>query len=219
MAAEIGGKPIDPDMQYVVVTRGYMARGKDGYTSLLIKSEGGECEEMVSEENGILMSLMLRQYFMSLRVVGQWANWGPSMERHWGKVAAEVGTSHPVLTPSSTTASPTTKATSDAWGERKRGWADFTPTRLRSRRSSLAHVEQAADDSSSDGDSDRLKAVEVDDRELKIMRRVFRKWSRLAGVQGRACDNLDENEIEGLWTKAVAPKVEGRITIVDNGRP
>jgi 5'-nucleotidase len=67
----------------VLVTRGYMARGKDGFTSLLVKSEGGEAEEIVSEENGILISMMLRQYFMSLKIVGQWKMWGKSMDRHW----------------------------------------------------------------------------------------------------------------------------------------
>jgi hypothetical protein len=196
-----------------------MARGKDGFTSLLVKSEGGECEEIVSEENGILMSLLLRQYFMALRVVGQWANWGPSMERHWGKVAAEVGTSHPLVTPRSTVIRPTTEKGSERLNERKRSWAGFTPTRLRSRRSSLAPMDRTADDTSSDGDGDEMEAVEVDDRELRIMRVVFRNWSRLAGVQGRTCDNLKEDEVEGLWTKAVAPKVEGRIKIVKGNGP
>lgn len=66
-----------------MATRGYMARGKDGYTSLLVKSEGGVCEEVVSEENGMLISALLRQYFMSLTVLARWKGWGPSMERHW----------------------------------------------------------------------------------------------------------------------------------------
>ncbi|KAB5540586.1 Metallo-dependent phosphatase-like protein [Coniochaeta sp. 2T2.1] len=210
--AEIGGKPIDPEKQYTVVTRGYMARGKDGYSSLLVKPEGGECEEVVSEENGIIMSLLLRQYFMSLRVLGQWANWGPSMDRHWGKVAAEVATCCRVITPGPTASScTTTEDGSERSSKRKRGWADFTPTKLRSRRSSMVPV---VEDSSSDEDGDGVEAVEVDDRELSIMRRVFRKWCRLAGVRGQACDCLKDEEIDEVWTKAVAPKVEGRITIV-----
>jgi hypothetical protein len=191
-----------------------MARGKDGYTSLLVKPEGGECDEIVSEENGILVSLMMRQYFMSLRVVGQWGNWGPSMERHWSKVAAEVGTSHPSIVSKSSASSPVEDKSS---GERKPGWGDFTPTKLRSRRSSLVPADEAENSSSSsDGEDDGIEAVEVDDKELGIMRRVFKKWCRLAGVQGRACDELKESEFEAPWTKAVAPKVEGRIRIVDS---
>jgi len=60
-----------------------MARGKDGYSSLLVEPEGGECVEVVSEENGILISAMLRQYFMALAVTHKWSLWGPSLERHW----------------------------------------------------------------------------------------------------------------------------------------
>lgn len=222
VAAEIGGKPIEPDRQYVVVTRGYMARGKDGYASLLVTSEGGQCEEVVSEENGILMSLMLRQYFMSLRVIGQWANWCPSMKRHWGRVSAEVGSSHPHLEPGPGASSPATEKAGDGSGKRERSWADFTPSKLRTRRASLAPADQATDGSNSDGDDDGdghgdgddVQAIEVDDRELNIMRRAFRKWCRLAGVQSRSCDNLPGHEVEGLWTRAVVAKVEGRITIV-----
>lgn len=80
VSATIGGEPIDMARKYVLVTRGYMARGKDGYDSLLIEEEGGKAEEIVSEENGILISMMLRQYFMSLRVMGQWKYWGNSSE-------------------------------------------------------------------------------------------------------------------------------------------
>jgi len=192
-----------------------MGRGKDGYTSLLVKSEGGECEEIVSEENGILVSLMMRQYFMSLRAVGQWANWGPSMSRHWGKVAAEVGTSHLLVAPTPSGTSPKTAPASESLAKRKRGWADFTPTKLRSRRSSLVPASQAADESSSDEEGDEAEASDMDDKELTIMRKVFRKWCRLAGVQARACDNLGADEVEVLWTKAVAPKIEGRIMMVD----
>ncbi|KLU82216.1 flagellar associated protein [Magnaporthiopsis poae ATCC 64411] len=61
VSASIGSGPIDMDRKYVLVTRGYMSRGKDGYKSLRIKKEGGDAEEIVSEENGILISMMLRQ--------------------------------------------------------------------------------------------------------------------------------------------------------------
>ncbi|KAJ3556500.1 hypothetical protein NPX13_g10121 [Xylaria arbuscula] len=61
VSASIGGEPIDMAKKYVLVTRGYMARGKDGYDSLLVEPEGGVAEEIVSEENGILISMMLRQ--------------------------------------------------------------------------------------------------------------------------------------------------------------
>ena len=37
----------------------------------------------MSEENGMLISAMLRQYFMSLTVLAKWKGWGPSLDRHW----------------------------------------------------------------------------------------------------------------------------------------
>ena len=82
-SAELGGLPLDHGRIYVLATRGYMGRGKDGYRSLLVQPEGGECEEVVSEENGMLISAMLRQYFMSLTVMAKWKGWGPSLARHW----------------------------------------------------------------------------------------------------------------------------------------
>jgi len=83
LSVEIGGQPLDDGRTYVLATRGYMGRGKDGYRSLLVQPEGGECEEVVSEENGMLISAMLRQYFMSLTVLAKWKGWGPSLDRHW----------------------------------------------------------------------------------------------------------------------------------------
>ncbi|KAL8996366.1 MAG: hypothetical protein Q9188_006587, partial [Gyalolechia gomerana] len=43
---EIANKPLDEDCVYAVATRGYMGRGKDGFASLLVKSEGGKAEEV-----------------------------------------------------------------------------------------------------------------------------------------------------------------------------
>lgn len=100
------------------------------------------------------------------------------------------------------------------------GWAGWTPARLRQRLGSIPPLlGRAEDDSDSDSGIDgrrtRESALELD-RELAIMRRFFRKWCRVVGVNGRACDNLTETECqcEVGWTKAVAPRVEGRIQMV-----
>lgn len=83
---KVKGEDLVLDKKYVLATRGYMARGKDGFGSLLAKSEGGEAEEIVSEENGVLISTILRQYFLSLKVFGKWRRWGLGLRRHWGGV-------------------------------------------------------------------------------------------------------------------------------------
>jgi 5'-nucleotidase len=96
---KVGSEPLNLERKYNLVTRGYMGRGKDGYTSLLVKPEGGECEEIVSEENGVLISTILRQYFLSLKVLGKWKLWGPSLTRTWKAVHEEIHDIHPVFDP------------------------------------------------------------------------------------------------------------------------
>ena len=40
----------------------------------------------MKEENGILLSMLLRQHFMSSMTLGRWKNWGEAMGQHWGGV-------------------------------------------------------------------------------------------------------------------------------------
>ncbi|KAK4121503.1 Metallo-dependent phosphatase [Parathielavia appendiculata] len=216
VSAEIGGLPLDHDRIYVLATRGYMGRGKDGYRSLLVRPEGGECEELVSEENGMLISAILRQYFMSLTVLAKWQGWEPSLDRHWSKVADGVAKCHPTVAPSPV--SPTEGRSQSGSGGK--GWAEWTPSRIRQRRANIPPMAGSAEDNDSDSESGeeqeaaRQRAV-ILDRELAIMRRVFGKWCRLAGVQAGTCDSLPAEECEVAWTRPIAPQVEGRIQMVN----
>ena len=226
VSVEVCGAPLDNERVYVLATRGYMGRGKDGYDSLLVQPEGGACQEVVSEENGMLISAMLRQYFMSLKVMGQWKGWGPSLARHWGRVAEDVGQSHPNL--ASPVASPEKeKEHADLWAgrarpdmaPRKESWVDWTPEKLRERRGNMEPLDESdsgdEDEDSSDGEKAEVHAeVRNIERELTVMRRTFHKWCRLAGVRGETCDSLSQEELACGWTKAIAPQVEGRIQIV-----
>ncbi|EGO58562.1 hypothetical protein NEUTE1DRAFT_128227 [Neurospora tetrasperma FGSC 2508] len=254
-SVEVGGEPIDLEKTYTMSTRGYMARGKDGYTSLLVQPEGGECEEVVSEENGILISMMLRQYFMALKALDKWAFWGAEEDRHWGKVVKGVDEYREPSKSLTSTLEPKTgdgcdKETCVIDAEAKKdeqeeptpagqdgagsstplsSWKFWTPAKLRERRSTVKPLKESqtsvgdtsASDSESSGGSrpsSRVSGRDADvkliDREMRIMRRVARKWCRLAGVQSKACDCLDEGEFDVPWTKAVAPRVEGRIVEV-----
>ncbi|KAI0184798.1 Metallo-dependent phosphatase-like protein [Xylaria flabelliformis] len=211
VSASIGGEPIDMVKKYVLVTRGYMARGKDGYDSLLVEPEGGTAEEIVSEENGILISMMLRQYFMSLKVMGQWKHWGASMGRHWNEVTSKVGANHPHYKPRSPT------RTNQSTPSENGGWDNWKPEKIRERRCSVTNLEES--DSESEGETTRRRGrvVEHLDKEIQIMRRVFGKWARLAGIESKVTDELKAGEIEVDWTRAIAPRVEGRIIRVDSG--
>ena len=215
LSTQVGGKPLDLERIYVLATRGYMARGKDGYNSLLVEPEGGTCEEVVSEENGMLISAILRQYFMSLRVMDQWKRWTPSLSRHWDRVVSDVGGCHPARSSPVEAKTPTDKKEWPRPGlERKDSWAEWTPAKLRQRRSGFGPLTEDGEDSSDEDSGDEVKEQQDLDRELHVMRVVFHKWCRLAGVKGEACDSLQEDEIDCAWTKPIAPKVEGRIQIV-----
>ncbi|CAK7207090.1 hypothetical protein SEUCBS139899_009898 [Sporothrix eucalyptigena] len=224
---EIGGSAADLQKTYLLCTRGYMARGKDGYISLLAESEGGTAEEIVDEESGILISMMLRQYFMALKVLDQWTHWSPSMEHHWGRVVSDVENHHPHLQPFSATTTPVSSPVAPQPNnllKRKRpassgdgaagggGWGDWIGARLRQRRcSTVPFNERVVDDAIPAQNTEELSRIE---RQMQIMRRVIRKWRRLAGVPSRLGDTLTEAEYDADWTKAIAPRVEGRIRIV-----
>jgi hypothetical protein len=49
---------------------------------------------------------------------------------------------------------------------------------------------------------------------MQILRRAFGKWARIAGVVCKVADELKAGEFEVNWTRAIAPKVEGRIVCV-----
>ncbi|KAI0473198.1 Metallo-dependent phosphatase [Xylariaceae sp. FL0804] len=235
VSATLGGRPIDMARKYVLVTRGYMARGKDGYDSLLIESEGGTAEEIVSEENGILISMMLRQYFMSLKVMGRWKHWGRNMGRHWSSVTSKLGAAHPHYEP---TATPTaTPVSPNPTRTHAPGWDGWTPQKIRERKASVVPADESDsedDDGDGDGDGQGRQAaahahaaeaqaeakgdVEALDHEMHVMRRVFQKWARLAGLECRAGDELRRDEFDVDWTRAIAPRVEGRIVCVGGER-
>lgn len=155
-----------------------MGRGKDGFDSLLVQSEGGEAEEIVSEENGILISMILRQYFMSLKIIGKWKHWGKSLARHWDGVQDDLHSTHPVVEPN-------TEGVDERSGEN-----GYTTTPL--------------DDSEDEGHHRvRNPPHDKSERESQLVRKVVRKWWRLAGLKGqpKCCDNLDEGEFQVDWTR------------------
>ncbi|KAK6581240.1 hypothetical protein PZA11_005931 [Diplocarpon coronariae] len=213
---KVGGTPLDLDKLYVLVTRGYMGRGKDGFDSLLVRSEGGQAEEIVSEENGILISMMIRQYFMSLKIMGKWKMWGKGMTKHWEGIQRSMHETHPVVEP-----------------RRRAGGSAYDVFPLRQRRgpeseevkvaNEAAGVEDTLDESDDEPGTGASRPAgepgEGPERELQLVRKVIRKWWRLAGLPGapRCCEDLDVDEFKVDWTKAIAPRLEGRIRIVAEG--
>lgn len=214
---KVHDEPLDLNKAYRLASRGYMGRGKDGYDSLLVKSEGGTAEEIVSEENGILISMVLRQYFMSLKVLGKWARWSPSLHRHWGGVNDKLHVGGKVKRPGS----PETV---------RRG------IKHRHTGSVIAEAERVKTDV--DGkfvDSDTEDEKDVDDqhtlissvasmgsiddqkqRDLHLARVYTRKWLDRAHIVRQGVGMVGDIDSEWIlphWTQGIAPKLEGRILI------
>ncbi|RMZ73794.1 5 -nucleotidase [Pyrenophora seminiperda CCB06] len=207
---KIGGEHVDEAREYVLATRGYMGRGKDGYTSLLIQEEGGRAVEIVSEENGVLISTILRQYFMSLKVLGRWKRWGKSLDTKFEGIQAKLQQNH-----------------GHAFHEAKPSSAPPSPVQAK-RQSGIGKIrgngaaeEEAEDTEDPDAEEDEDDGALYDesvpisftDKQVDVVRRVMRKWWRLAGLKGNPvpCDELGGEEFMVNWTKAIAPRLEGRI--------
>ena len=59
---------------------------------------GGQAEEVLPDEYGILVSMILRQYFMSLQVLAGMSvgSWGKGMSQQWGGIDSQMNTIHHV---------------------------------------------------------------------------------------------------------------------------
>ncbi|EAW07037.1 putative 5'-nucleotidase [Aspergillus clavatus NRRL 1] len=232
--AKVGGQPIEFDRSYVLATRGYMARGKDGFTSLLVKSAGGDVEEIVDEESGVMISTILRQYFLSLKIVGKWQRWSKSLSRHWAQVHQNLHCDD-WLKPPSTLPSPVSeKVPSRALPSRpnlKRTnryyYGRFPEIPQNGQRNGRADGGESSEmDSDSDLDPDILtspqpttnyvtlpaRSAAEEERRLRLARRAVRKWMQAAGLQPATLTTADDAQgFTPTWTPGIAPRIEGRI--------
>ncbi|KAK5996813.1 Mannosylglucosyl-3-phosphoglycerate phosphatase-like protein [Cladobotryum mycophilum] len=210
---KIAGEPVDPERKYTMATRGYMGRGKDGYTALLVQSEGGEVEEIIDEESGILLSTMLRQYFMALRTVGQWKH----LSDNWFNVAET----------SKDTQLPTKDLPSDSQISRlnlddetdvdNKAWRDFQRERIGFDKKPGSedeidhHFDPTVEAESRGSDTDHHKM----DVEVLLMKKFWGRWARRAGIKsGSVCDPMTEAECAVDWTRVISPVLDGRIKMV-----
>ncbi|KZF25145.1 5'-nucleotidase [Xylona heveae TC161] len=199
--ARIGDGPLDLERKYVLCTRGYMGRGKDGFQSLLVESEGGQAEELVSEEQGVMISTILRQYFMSLKVIGKWRRMGPHIRMHLTNIHERMCESGYFKEPDSQ--APVGQTTTDT---------DDPQAPKPAVEEKPAELDYDTDDETmtvgraSPGTHHR-------ERRCTVARMVTRKWMRLAGVKrenvGMVWD--DEGEFMPSWTTGIRPRLEGRI--------
>ncbi|PHH60029.1 hypothetical protein CDD81_2197 [Ophiocordyceps australis] len=220
----IGGQECEPDKSYTLATRGYMGRGKDGYESLLVESKGGKAQEIVDEENGILLSAMLRQYFMSLRTIGQWKK----LPRNWKSVTEDTkeSTSATEQQPRDTNSRGNYgslglhKDTSnkddqgDESGTGEAAWRRFLRQRLGldkqppSEDDDDDHFDPDKDTGQGDAAGDAETGMDL---EILLLRKFWARWVLKAGVKSAVCDALHKGEYAVDWTRVIAPTLEGRI--------
>lgn len=187
----------------------------DGYTALLVKSEGGQAEEVVDEENGILISAMLRQYFMSLRTVGQWKN----LADHWKGVGSCGEIPLSPTSPNKRASDEGQKADAPTRnlleridsGEASKQWTDFLQSRV-----GLNKAPINDDSDSEDSEDDDPDAVDEDDMDFEVllMKKFFARWVGKAGVRATVCDPVHVHAMTVDWTRTIAPVLEGRIKMV-----
>ncbi|UNI20523.1 hypothetical protein JDV02_006602 [Purpureocillium takamizusanense] len=225
---KIGGEPCEPQRKYTLATRGYMGRGKDGYMSLLVASEGGEAEELVDEENGILISTMLRQYFMGLQTVGRWKK----LPTHWVGVAEEADVPKSPSSPRTDRSAAAAALPAQAHKEVESSsepWREFLLRRLGLRKEPLDddeddHFDPHRDTPSSgsgsgSGNSNGEESDSTDDKmdvQILLMRKFWARWAARAGVKSCVCDSA-QGDCTVDWTRVIAPCVEGRIRMVGGG--
>ncbi|KAL8723002.1 MAG: hypothetical protein Q9225_000618 [Loekoesia sp. 1 TL-2023] len=200
---EIANRPLDEERTYTMATRGYMGRGKDGFTSLLVRSEGGEAEEVVSEENGILISMILRQYFMSLKVLRRWRRWGESLGRHWGGVHEKLHGREGAV---------------DVVEPAGRGHKHTRSGNVKGHGVGYGEGGEDTDEDESGVSEAHVEAGEEERKRMHLARWVTRRWMRAAGIKRENAGVVDghdtsENAMLPDWTRGIAPKVEGRIVI------
>lgn len=179
---------------------------------MLAKSEGGDAEEIIDEENGILISTMLRQYFMALRTVGKWQK----LAEQWFETASSVHHE-----PMSDEAEDGPKALPpQLHAPYEDSWQDFIRARLG--HSKAPHDEDSSydvDEGIDLGEEPVSPVVGADpdhqmDIETLLLRKFWTRWAIKAGVKSCPCDPVSKSACLVDWTRLIAPAVEGRIQMV-----
>lgn len=129
-----------------------MVNGKDGFNSLM--EEAGS-EVLVDEENGVLISMILHQYFLSLKVLGKWTR-GAAVRKFFGGLTSDMKAMGEVMPCSQTDSSFKAEANSPE-SDDEGGEVDLPEKK----------------------DSQEKKDVRV----MELVKKIGRKWTRLAGLR------------------------------------
>ena len=186
----------------------------------MLEEKGGPARSIVSEENGVLISMLLRQYFMSLKVLGKWKKWSSELGKTWSGIQGHLHGVHPVKEPTSPVQERNgnimpSRSIPNGFGKRPLSSAPSERERKQLKQDTSIEVDSDSEDNTSDFPATPIDQMK-DERELHITRRVMRKWWRIAGLPGRPHMCAEQGEEFGVpWTRGIAPRLGGRITIVN----
>jgi 5'-nucleotidase len=183
---KVAGEELRLDARYSIATRGYMARGKDGFESLDVANEG--VEEIISEEHGVLISMIIRQYFLSLKVISRWKR-GTCVTGLFSGLQKQQE-----------------KCGALAPGRSEGDRIDS---------SEESELEDALVEAECPSPVQERASAAEEKRLFELKQRVVKKWERLTkmGVNAR---RIGDAKISVDWCRSVRPMVEGRIRIVQS---
>lgn len=152
---------------------------------------------------------------MSLKVLGKWARWSPSLHRHWNGVNQSLHIGGTVKAPSV-----------------KSGMKYGRTGGVKLNGSSKASVDGRDVDMDTDDEAEDMgeegrntkasvdggKDVKSKDRSMHLARVFTRRWMKATGIE-RHQAGVEEAEHDGdwslpHWTQGIAPRLEGRIVNV-----
>jgi 5'-nucleotidase len=154
---------------------------------------------------------------MSLKVLGKWKRWGKSMNTRFSEIQTNLQKNHGhgFHEPSPTSPPASSKNNSQkSDGEGTTNQRDNTP------KTTTEEDDPDVDEDEDDGPMyDSRVPIQFNDKQTEMIRRVMKKWWRVARLKGNpnACDELGGTEFQVNWTKAIAPRLEGRIREVGPG--
>lgn len=173
----------------------------------------------------MLLSMLLRQHFLSSMTVGRWKKWNAALGQHWGTVHEKLRRTGSVVERSETSHT-FRRDSSDA--SARRASIDVSSGRRKSSaiwdRPPVQIVEPEEMRLSESEDESEVVApvlareLSPEEHELVVARRALHKWWRLAGLNERKGHAMGYERGEELgvgWTRGISPQVEGRIKVVE----
>lgn len=162
---------------------------------------------------------------MSLKVLGKWKRWGKSLDSKFLSIQTNLQKNHKHTFHDASPTSPHQSLPLHHHQEQRPSIASIANTVNKRDTTTSENDPTVSEDPDVDEDEDdgpmydSRVPIQFTEHEKEVIRKVMRKWWRVAGLKGASdpCDELGGGEFQVNWTKAIAPRLEGRIREVGAG--